>query len=340
MKPQYLAIFLIFSFSCNDKDDDAISEIKVEQISITGTDIQNGKTSTMVAAIMPENATNKDVTWSVSDETIAVISATGILTANNNGTVTVKATAADGSGVVATKQISITGFIITVSQITVSGNDITTGASTQMTAVVAPSTAANQNVTWTVSDITIASISESGMLTVKNNGNVMVTATAKDGSGVSGTKTISVSSFLDLNRVDVFLEKGTNVTGNVTVQIQNANGEILGTAVTPASNITGSTWHSFNFLPSLIILPGLKYLLVITRSVGTSGPGDYIAWRTSSNGDDLYTQGISSAGLGWTLDFAFRTYSNNKIDQQQTSTNYGFSISTSPTWQEFVPTKK
>ena len=73
----------------------------------------------MTANVLPENATDKTVTWSVTKGTgNAVISASGLLTAVSDGTVTVKATANDGSNVVSN------GFTVTISgQSTGSGGD-------------------------------------------------------------------------------------------------------------------------------------------------------------------------------------------------------------------------
>ena len=69
-----------------------------------------GGTLQMSAAVLPDNATNKSVTWSVSDITGgAAITENGLLTATVNGTVTVKATANDGSGVFGTREITISG---------------------------------------------------------------------------------------------------------------------------------------------------------------------------------------------------------------------------------------
>ncbi len=60
------------------------------------------------ATVSPANATNKSVTWSVVNGTgQATISATGLVTAITNGTVTARATANDGSGVFGTLVITI-----------------------------------------------------------------------------------------------------------------------------------------------------------------------------------------------------------------------------------------
>jgi hypothetical protein len=70
--------------------------------------VANGGTLQMSVAVTPANAANKAVTWSVINGTgSATISNTGLLTATGVGTVTVKATAKDGSGTVGTKEINV-----------------------------------------------------------------------------------------------------------------------------------------------------------------------------------------------------------------------------------------
>jgi uncharacterized repeat protein (TIGR02543 family) len=89
--------------------------IEVEQFNITGgvsMEVLPGFSVQMKAEAQPSNATNQAVTWSVSPKPgssgmAEIDSATGFLTAITAGTVTVKAEALDGSGVVATTDIVI-----------------------------------------------------------------------------------------------------------------------------------------------------------------------------------------------------------------------------------------
>jgi uncharacterized protein YjdB len=63
----------------------------------------------LIAAVSPSDATNKTLTWSISNGTDqATISSSGLITAVSNGTVTAKASATDGSGVYGTLFIAIT----------------------------------------------------------------------------------------------------------------------------------------------------------------------------------------------------------------------------------------
>ena len=94
--------------------------IKVTTIIVSGSNSLNkittkGGSLQMTKVVKPGEATNQKVTWSVANGTDsgrngqATISAIGKLTAISNGTVTVKATATDGSGVYGEFNVIITG---------------------------------------------------------------------------------------------------------------------------------------------------------------------------------------------------------------------------------------
>lgn len=106
---QLLVLSLVlFAVGCsNDSSDD--EEIQVTSITILGETITDGLSSQLSVQIVPSNATETSVAWSVSDPSIATISNNGLLSAVSNGSVTVKATAQDGSGVFGERSFSISG---------------------------------------------------------------------------------------------------------------------------------------------------------------------------------------------------------------------------------------
>lgn len=75
--------------------------VKVASISVTAdkTELTVDDTMQAAAAVLPENADNKEVTWTSSDINVASISEAGLITAKAAGTTTIKATAKDGSKV-------------------------------------------------------------------------------------------------------------------------------------------------------------------------------------------------------------------------------------------------
>jgi len=184
-----------------------------------------GGTLQMLTTVAPTTATDKTVTWSVNDTTIATINNTGLLTAKKLGTVTVTGTAKDGSDIFGQAQIVVA---TPVSGIAVKGpGGVTTIASVagtlQMSATVTPINATTKTVTWSVDDATIATISTTGLVTAKKLGAVNVKATATDGSGIFGQLQIIVGTSGTLNPASSLLKVFPNPANNGTVNLQYDN---------------------------------------------------------------------------------------------------------------------
>lgn len=81
----------------------------VETITLNLADLtlKKTKTATLTATVMPETTTNKALTWNSSDQTIATVTADGVITALTAGVVTITASASDGSGVVSTCELTV-----------------------------------------------------------------------------------------------------------------------------------------------------------------------------------------------------------------------------------------
>jgi uncharacterized protein YjdB len=232
------------------------SQINISSTTGTNSISSDNGTLQLSAEVLPANTSNKTVTWSIANGTgQASISSSGLVTANANGTVTAKATANDGSGVYGTLVINISGQFIPVSGITVGGaggaSIITAiNGTLQMNATVMPANATNKNVTWSISNGTgQASISSSGLVTAVAFGNVTATATATDGSGISGSMMITITSLL----IPV---SGITVTGTGGVTTISAdNGSLQLSAVIVPLNATDHsvTWTLVNVTGQAII---------------------------------------------------------------------------------------
>ena len=83
-----------------------------------------GGTETLTATILPDNADNKNVEWSSSDENVATVTTTGVVTANAAGTATITVTTEDG-GKTASCEVIVNSVIAenapTVSVVSTSG---------------------------------------------------------------------------------------------------------------------------------------------------------------------------------------------------------------------------
>lgn len=87
-----------------------LAPVPVTSVAVTGLtySVYEGSTLQLHATVSPDNATNKQVVWSVEPGTgEASISQTGVVTGIKAGTVTIVATALDGSGAAGRKSITI-----------------------------------------------------------------------------------------------------------------------------------------------------------------------------------------------------------------------------------------
>lgn len=239
----------------------------VSSINTTGGSLQ------MVANVLPANATNPSISWSVTPGTgSATISPTGLLTAVADGTVQVTATALDGSNVSGSTVITITNQSPTalVDSIDVYGIGRVFTISTvqgqlQMIADVYPTNASN-SVTWNMlpGGTGAASISASGMMTALANGTVIVEATATDGSMKTGQATITISNQIPLSNSDITLEN-VRIYPNPSTGIVKVNAAELAEKVTIFS-LTGRYIASYSPLGNINLssLPKGNYAAVIT----------------------------------------------------------------------------
>ena len=83
--------------------------VMVDNITLNNTEAEMtvGEKLNLTATVAPENATNKSVTWSSTNDTVAVVDESGLVTAVGSGTCQVKATANDGSGKTASCLITV-----------------------------------------------------------------------------------------------------------------------------------------------------------------------------------------------------------------------------------------
>ena len=144
-----------------------------------------GETVQINRTITPGNATNKNVTWTSSNPSVATVSA-GQVTAVSNGTTTITATTNDG-GYTATclitvnaggnQTVPVTGVVLSASQ-----TELTVGGTATLNATISPSNATNKQVTWSSANTSIAAVDQNGKITAVAAGTTTITVKTADGS--------------------------------------------------------------------------------------------------------------------------------------------------------------
>ena len=124
----------------------------------------------------------------------------------------------------------VTSIIVSAPGSTIS----TAGGTLQLTAAVSPAGAA-QAVTWSSGTPGVATVDGNGLVTAVSSGTSLITATATDGSGISGSLTVTVS--LPQTTTAVFV-KQTNGTTSAT----------LSGGVITVSSAFGTSGNAFKFV--------------------------------------------------------------------------------------------
>ena len=91
----------------------AAAPVPVTSVSLdkTSLGLTEGDTETLTATVEPSDATNKNVTWSSDDTSVATVDASGLVTAVARGTAVITATAADGSGASASCTVTVSSYL-------------------------------------------------------------------------------------------------------------------------------------------------------------------------------------------------------------------------------------
>lgn len=180
-----------FDVEVKAKKEETPVDKKVASINIEGNiNMAVDDTQTLKVTVMPEDATNKELEFKSSNNSVAVVSETGFVTALSSGLATITVSAKDGSGVTATIKITVSGKL--VSSINIEGNkEVKVGKTIKLTANILPEDAEDLNITWSSSNEEVATV-DKGTVSGLATGKVVIRATANDGSGVFGEIEITV----------------------------------------------------------------------------------------------------------------------------------------------------
>ena len=208
----------------------AVTGVSLSQTEVT---LAVGGTLTLTATFIPDYAVSK-VTWSSSDEAVATVNESGVVTAKAEGTATITVSSIDGT-VTATCAITV-GVPVTGVSLSQTSAKLHSGETLALTATVSPANATNKRVTWSSSNQDVATVDENGVVTAKTEGTATITATTADG-GKKATCTVTVSYVLvtgvSLSQTSAAIEVGETLKLTATIAPENAS-------------YKGVTWSSSN----------------------------------------------------------------------------------------------
>lgn len=210
--------------------------VKATSITISPSSVADAKVGqkiTLTATVLPTNATNKSVTWSSSNTSVATVDANGIVSVLAEGSAVITAKTSDGTNLTATCTITVPHVVVLATSITLSQTSIAdakVGQQYVLTATVKPDNADNKSVTWSSSNTSVAIVDANGLVSILAEGSAVITAKTSDGTNLTATCAITVphvvvlATSITLSQTSITDAKmGQQYTLTATVKPDNAD---------------------------------------------------------------------------------------------------------------------
>jgi len=157
--------------------------------------LEKGKTMTLKATLTPTDLSDKSVTWTSSDKSIATVTSSGKVKGVKYGTATITCTS-KATGASATCKVTVGKVVINMSEFTLKKS-----RSVTLVATVYPTTLTDKSVTWKSSDKSIATVTSDGKVKGIAAGTATITCTSV-ATGLKGTCTVTVLATTESRSVE------------------------------------------------------------------------------------------------------------------------------------------
>ena len=189
----------------------AVCEITVKEVPVpveiiavyrakTDKQLQKGDTIHLSAVVVPENATNKHVSWRTSHQDVATADSNGVVTIiGEEGTDTIYAEADNGVQGTYVIQLKKEPPVILIQSIKLipPSKPLKKGQTVKIDKVIKPTNATNQELKWSILDNSSVAVVDpkTGTVTIKKeNGTFTIKAESTDGSGKTAQCSVSVKN--------------------------------------------------------------------------------------------------------------------------------------------------
>ena len=310
--------------------------IKVTGVTVnfTSRSIKVGETTEIEATVEPADATNKNVTWSTSDENVATVE-DGVITGVAAGNATITVTTEDG-GFTADCEVTVTSIAVESISLNLENTSLKIGATVELVATVLPEDATNKEVTWSSDNTAVATV-DNGIVTGLSEGTAVIKATTVDGNmsasctvRVVGVEIYAAGSCIgsDWMNYPFYWINGT------PYQISEEYGDIRGIA-----SVNGKVWLTGNDasnqacywvdgIMTSLNEPGYATILTSEDNYYIINPVDYSGFNYWKNSGSMATvDGYSTGAVAYGM-------MDGKLYAIVQNYDYGTSARTSELWCE------
>ena len=182
-----------------------------EQISLdkTSLTLHGNESQQLTATVLPAEA-SQELMWTSSDESVATVSQSGLVSAVADGHAVITATTTDGTNLSASCDVTVLQVQAESIQLNVTTAGLNEGSTLQLTATILPEECDIKTVIWASNNPSVATVDSNGLVTTHSVGTATITAITTDGSNLSTTCTVTLlpvgvkGDVNDDNRVDIY----------------------------------------------------------------------------------------------------------------------------------------
>ena len=164
-----------------------------EQLSLdkTSLTLYGNESQQLTATVLPAEA-SQELMWTSSDESVATVSQSGLVSAVAAGHAVITATTTDGTYLSASCDVTVLQVQAESIQLNVTTAGLNEGSTLQLTATILPEECDIKTVLWASNNPSVATVDSNGLVTTHSVGTATITAITTDGSNLSTTCTVTL----------------------------------------------------------------------------------------------------------------------------------------------------
>src|SRR5438128_855806 len=238
-----------------------VTNIPVASVGVTPATatVQTGLTVQLAATPQDANGaalSGRTVSWSSSNTSVATVSSSGLVSGVTPGSATITATSEGKSG---TSSITVTNIPVATVSVSPPTASIQQGQTVQLTATLkdaSGNTLSGRTVTWSSSNISVATVSSSGLVSAVTPGSATVTAASEGKTGTASITVTAPTGGSQFRHVFVVTEENTDyasVVGSSSMPYLNGLAQQYGLATQYYANTHPSIGNYFELATGQIL---------------------------------------------------------------------------------------
>ena len=205
----------------------SVSNIEATSITLSETNVTLtiGNWTQISATVAPDNATDKTVTWTSSDPSVATVDRWGTIRAFAAGKTTITASCGKVSASCSVTVTNVEATSVTLSSVLL---NLTPGATATLHAEIYPSNTTDKTLIWSSSDSSVATVDANGTVTAVAVGSAIITAACGEASGACSVTVSPVdAASIELSSTSIQINIGQQTRIGATVLPEDATDKTI-----------------------------------------------------------------------------------------------------------------